>query len=103
MCKSKLNQKINTVNKRYLAGLNDDDQVSRMIAEDRKTKGYTFFPQYDTYELITDEEKLNRYVEKYGYWSEAVKEFNSILIMKGGDLYMQELNSKHIGTSNVKP
>ena len=67
MCKSKLTSKINSVNKRYFKGLNDDDQVKRMIDEDKKTKGYSFLPTWDKYELITDNEKLKIIVEKYGF------------------------------------
>jgi hypothetical protein len=102
MSKSKLQQAIDSVNRRYAKGLNDDDQVVRMIEIDRQTKGHTFSPEYDTYKLITDEERLQDLVNKYGYWSQEVKFFNSILTKKGGYDYMQKLNQKHTGTQNGK-
>ncbi len=102
MNKTKLQQAIDSVNRRYAKGLNDDDQVIRMIEIDSQTKGYTFKPKYDTYELITDEERLQDIVNKYGYWSEEVKFFNSTLTKKGGYDYMQKLNQKHTGTQNGK-
>jgi len=92
--KSKLIQSINSVNKRYSAGLNDDDQVVRMIKEDKKTKGYSFYPEYDHYRLVTDEEKMSLFIEKYGYWSEEVKNFNTVLQHKGGYNYMSDINNK---------
>ena len=102
MSKSKLQQAINSANKRYLTGLNDDDQVFGMCAEDKKTKGYSFYPEWDTYRLVTDKEKLSLFVEKYGYWSEEVKSFNANLIRKGGYDYMTALNQEYVGTKNVK-
>ena len=97
----KLAQKINAANHRYEKGLNDDDQVASMIAEDKKTKGWSFLPLWDTYELISDKEKLKLFVKKYGYWSEEVKYFNERLKIKGGYEYMTELNGKYVGTSNT--
>lgn len=102
MSKSKLQQAINSVNTRYAKGLNDDDQVSRMLEIDSKCKGYTFRPTYDRYELTTDAERLNELVEKHGYWSEQVKRFNTRLISKGGREYQISLNNKYTGTNNVK-
>lgn len=97
MSKSVLIQRINAVNKRYQAGLNDDDQVSRMVQEARKTKGWHFSPRWDEYVLVTDEERLAEIAVKYGYWSDEVKSFNDTLMKKGGDngfAYMTDLNLK---------
>lgn len=89
-----LQSAINTVNRRYLSGLNDDDAVSKMCAIDKKTKGYTFQPRYDTYELISDYDRLKFLADKHGYWSEEVKYFNGILCWKGTDTYRSELNNR---------
>lgn len=94
-----LQKAIDTVNRRYQSGLNDDDAVSNMCAIDKKTKGYTFQPRYDTYELCTDLERLQYLADKYGYWSEEVKYFNSILTLKGTHSYMTELNNKVLNHS----
>lgn len=98
--KSKLIQAINSVNNRYAKGLNDDDQVARMVNQDKNTKGFSFFPLYDSYELVTDEEKIRRYVNKHGYWSEQVLQFNGVLAIKGGAEYMRKLNEPYTGTNN---
>ena len=90
----KLQKAIDTVNRRYSSGLNDDDAVRKMCDIDKKTKGFTFQPRYDTYEPITDFERLQYLSDKHGYWSEEVKYFNSILTLKGGNTYMSELNNK---------
>lgn len=102
MSKSKLQQAINIANRRFAAGLNDDDQVARMCDIDSITKGYTFSPRYDHYTLVTDEERLQELVNKYGYWSDSVKLFNSRLAKKGGLEYMRTLNQRYTGTSNAK-
>lgn len=94
MSKSKLSQAIISVNNRYRNNLNDDDQVKRMITIDRTTKGYSFWPNYDYYSLITDQEKLERYILKFGYWSDQVKQFNEILKIKGSYEYMVKLNNE---------
>jgi hypothetical protein len=73
-----------------------------MVQEDKNTKGWSFYPEFDSYTLVTDSEKLAKYVEKYGYWSYAVKKFNQILQQKGGYDYMTELNQKYVGTPNTK-
>ena len=90
--KAKLEKAINSVNSRYHNEKNDDDQVARMLEIDKQTKGYSFYPGYDTYYLVTDREKLQRLVDKYGYWSNAVKEFNETLKEKGGYEYMKKIN-----------
>lgn len=101
MCKSKLQQAINSANSRFAKGLNDDDQVFKMCQIDSQTKGYTFRPtQSNTYELTTDAERLQELVDTYGYWSEPVKRFNSTLTNKGGHEYMQKLNGPYTGTGN---
>ena len=102
MSKAKLLQKINAVNNRYVRGLNDDDQVAAMVKEDKLTKGWSFLPTFDTYELISDVNKLEYYVAKYGYWSDEVKRFNGVLKEKGGYEYMSTLNQKFVGTANVR-
>jgi len=102
MSKSKLIQKINIVNKRFAAGKNDDDQVVAMFACDKQTKGWSVIPKYDTYEIISDEGKLAFYVEQFGYWSDQVKSFNSILVTKGGTHYMLKLNEKYTNTANSR-
>ncbi len=102
MSKARLLQKINSVNNRYSKGLNDDDQVAAMIKQDKLTKGWSFMPRLDTYELVSDETKLNYYVAKYGYWSDEVQRLNGVLKEKGGYEYMSELNQKFIGTPNVR-
>lgn len=94
MSKLTLARAIQAVNTRYEKGLNDDDQVVRMIATDRKTKGWTFIPRYDSYEIATDREKLEYLTERYGYWSKEVQRFNETLKQKGGYDYMSRLNCK---------
>jgi hypothetical protein len=94
MSKAKLISAIETVNKRYAMGKNDDDQVARMIEIANKTKGFYFMPEYDSYSLCTDEELLFSFCTKYGYWSEQVKRFNEVLTNKGGHDYMVLLNNK---------
>src|SRR3954468_3870722 len=91
---NQLKTQIERVNEKFLSGLNDDDAVAKMIAIDKKTKGYTYLPRYDTYELITDLERLQYLSDKYGYWSTEVEYFNSILTLKGGWSYLNELNNQ---------
>ena len=98
----KLIESIEAVNKRYLQGLNDDDQVSKMIETDKKTKGYSYIVDGEEFKLCTDDEKLKTIVEKFGYWSKHIKEFNETLKIKGGYNYMTELNASYIGTGNGK-
>lgn len=95
MSKRKLQIAIDSVNARYVKGLNDDDQVKSMIETDRKTKGYSFVARYDTYELCTDFEKLKSLCERYGYWSDEVLRFNGVLQTKGGYEYMTQLNGQY--------
>jgi hypothetical protein len=92
--KTQLQNAINTVNSRYAKGLNDDDQVCKMIELDKSCKGFSFYPQFDNYILCTDYDKLKMYVNKYGYYSEEVEHFNSKLILKGGGTYKSDLNNK---------
>lgn len=94
--KESLQKAIDNVNSRYYNGQNDDDQIANMIAIDKKTKGYTFQPRYDTYELVTDYERLKFIADKYGYWSNSVEHFNNILNIKGGGHYKSELNNKYL-------
>ena len=101
MSKSKLQEKINAVNKSYNNGLNDDDQVAAMVRQDKITKGWSFMPTFDTYILVSDIEKIEYYVNKYGYWSQEVKRLNETLKEKGGYKYMTQLNKKFVGTNNV--
>lgn len=89
-----LQKAIESVNNRFLAGRNDDDQVKRMVEIANKTKGYHFTPRYDTYELCTDLERLIQIIEKYGYWHENTQYFNDILLNKGGHSYMSDLNNQ---------
>ena len=89
-----LQESINEVNRRYLSGKNDDDQVKEMIKLDKKTKGFSFIPEFETYRLCTDFEKLSFLVEKFGYWSDKVQEFNKRLNLKGGAEYKTELNNR---------
>lgn len=91
---SKLKSAIDAVNIRHAQGLNDDDLVRKMCDIAQQTKGYHFYPLFDTYELVTDEEFFKRHIAKYGYWSDEVKRFNSILTQKGGTDYMAQLNCK---------
>lgn len=100
--KTQLQKTIDSVNSRHRKGLNDDDQVVKMIQVANNCKGYTFQPEYDTYRIVTDGERLAFLVAKYGYWSQEVRDFNNVLTNKGGIDYMQQLNQKHTGTSNVK-
>jgi len=90
---TKLQNAINSVNRRYARGLNDDDQVAKMCKIAKTTLGYTFSPRYDTYELVTDKERLIEIVEQYGYPSPEATRFNDDLIKKGGLNYMTNLNS----------
>ena len=99
--KTQLQKAIDLVNRRYNKGLNDDDQVSKMIRLSDMCKGFTFQPEYDAYRIISDSDRLAFLVSKYGYWSEEVKYFNSVLTKKGGIDYMQQLNQRHIGTINT--
>lgn len=92
--KTSLLSATNKVNKRFLKGLNDDDQVAKMFEIAKKTKGYFIKPNFDTYEVCTDYEYLLNICIKFGYWSEQVKNFNTILIHKGGLKYESELNNK---------
>jgi hypothetical protein len=91
---TKLMAAVEVVNRRYLNGVNDDDQVVKMIGVDRKTKGFSFWPLFDTYEVVTDRDKLTRLVKKFGYWSKKVQEFNEVLKLKGGFDYMNQLNNE---------
>lgn len=91
---TKLQDIINTVNNRYFKGLNDDDARAKMEKIDKSTKGFSFMPRWDDYILVSDFEKLKKYSEKYGYWSEEVKNFNETLKEKGGYSYMEELNNQ---------
>lgn len=101
MSKSMLQRKIDSVNKRSLAGLNDDDQVAAMIREEKKTLGWHILPGWDTYSMVSAEEKLKLYVEKYGYWSDEVKYLNEQFIAKGGFDYMKNLNDPYIGSRGI--
>ena len=92
---TKLQNAVNAVNRRYHAGLNDDDQVFRMVKIDEQTKGFSFRPLYDSYEVCTDYERFSEICEKYGYWSKQVQEFNERLKLKGGYEYMAELNGRY--------
>ena len=97
MSKSRLKAAIDVVNKRYAAGLNDDDQVKRMIQIAKATKGWHFIPRYDDYELGTDQEYFNHIAKKYGYWSNEIQQVNEILKVKGGAngyQYMESINNK---------
>lgn len=53
---TQLERSAETVNRRYAAGLNDDDQVSKMFSIAKGVDGYRPFPCWDTYEIVTDEE-----------------------------------------------
>ena len=92
--KTKLQQAIDSVNKRYQSGLNDDDQVARMVKIDKETKGFSFWSQWDDYIVVTDINKLLRLSVRHGYWSSEVKEFNDRLLLKGGYEYMSDLNNQ---------
>jgi len=94
MSKSKLQRAIISVNNRYAKGLNDDDQVARMVKIARETKGYYFLPMWDEYELCTDLEFLIHIDNKYGYWSKEVLNFNEVLKRKGDYNYMVKLNDE---------
>ena len=91
MNKSKLENRITVLNDRCNSGLNTDDHLARLIAVDRKTKGWSFIPNYDDYSLISDYDKLKLYVEKFGAKSEGYHRFTLILIQKGGNDYREEL------------
>ena len=92
MSKAQLLKAIEAVNRRYANGQNEDDQVKRMFEIESKTKGWTVWPNWDTYEMITDKEKLALLIDKYGYWSDEVRDFNNKLILKGNYDYMSNLN-----------
>lgn len=96
MSKSKLQSAINSANSRYEKGLNDDDQVARMVAIDNQTKGYSFIVDGNSYKLVTDLEKLTAYADKFGYWSEEVKRFNNTLMNKGSILYCNSINEQYL-------
>lgn len=88
---NKLFLKIEALNNRCNSGLNTDDQLKAVVQLDKKTKGWSFIPNYDDYSLISDYDKLKLYVEKYGIKSEEYHRFNVILIQKGGNDYREEL------------
>ncbi len=94
MNKFRLENRINALNDRCNSGLNTDDQLVRLIAVDKKTKGWSFIARYDDYALISDFDKLRNYIEVLGRKSDAVERFNAILISKGGEAYKNELYSQ---------
>ena len=94
MNKFRLENRINALNDRCYRGLNTDDQLVRLIAVDKKTKGWSFIPRYDDYALISDFDKLRNYIEVLGIKSDTVQEFNNTLISKGGEEYKNELYSQ---------
>jgi hypothetical protein len=93
MSRSRLEKAINTSNSRYSRGLNDDDAVCAMFKIADSTKGFYVSPKFDSYEICTDIERLQELTDKYGYWSDEVQRFNSVLINKGGQSYKDELNN----------
>lgn len=94
MTKYKLEQAIESLNKRCYTDRNTDDQLVRVIAVDKKTKGWSFIARYDDYALISDFDKLRNYIEVLGLNSDAVQRFNNTLISKGGEAYKNELYSQ---------
>ena len=94
MTKDRLEEAIQAINKRCYADRNTDDQLVRLIAIDKKTKGWSFIPRYDDYSLISDFDKLRNYIEVLGINSNAVQRFNNTLISKGGESYKQELHEQ---------
>jgi hypothetical protein len=96
MSKLQLERAIETVNKRYSNGLNDDDQLARMCAIDLKTKGHSFMPLYDSYELCTDEEIYQRNVKMYGNNKQLMLSLKDKMIKKGGYEYWVEMNTLKI-------
>ena len=49
-----------------------------------------------------DKETLKNLVDRFGYWSLEVQDFNEILKAKGGIEYMYKLNNPYVGTYNTK-
>lgn len=49
-----------------------------------------------------DKETLKNLVDRFGYWSKEVQNFNETLKAKGGIDYMYKLNNPYVGTSNTK-
>lgn len=94
-----LQSAVDSVNRRYKAGLNDDDQVAKMFLIAKNLKGYYIKPNYDTYEVCTDYDRLLSLCSQFGYWSNEVKDFNTTLIKKGGNDYKNSLNEKYIETT----
>ena len=94
--KSKLEAAVESLNYRCLNNLNEDDQLAAAVKIANNCKGYHLQPLYDTYEVVTDLDRLNNLANKFGYWSAAVKEFNEILKNKGGLNYMQQLNNEFL-------
>lgn len=94
MTKDRLEEAIQAINKRCYADRNTDDQLVRLIAVDKKTKGWSFIPRYDDYALISDFDKLRNYIEVLGIDSDAVERFTDTLISKGGEAYKDELYSQ---------
>ncbi len=103
MSKAQLLKAIQVVNNRSERGLNDDDQVARMCQIDLNTKGYTFRPLWNSYEICTDYERLKEIADKYGYWHKYVMEFNDRLTKKGGFEYMSQLNNKYREEAKQQP
>lgn len=61
---SKLKNLCEAVNRRYLIGLNDDDQVQALFKFYEGAKGVYIIVGYDKYEAINEEQKED-YVKKY--------------------------------------
>ena len=94
--KQQLIKAIEAANSRFLKGLNDDDQVFKMHAIANNLKGYYFLTVCDLYTICTDFERLSWLSNSFGYWSEQVKSFNTVLINKGGINYSRQLNEEYL-------
>ena len=79
------------VNSRYERGLNDDDLVKKMEGIDARCKGYSFQPEWDTYKLVTDKERLRYLLKEYPH---RTTEISKLFISKGGNEYFEELKKQ---------
>lgn len=99
--KEKLKKAIERVNHLYAAGRNDDDAVKKMIEIDRATKGWTFKPEYDSYTLCTDEDRLYELMRSEGINSAPAEKFQKRLILKGGGSYFKDTRQRVLSRLNI--
>lgn len=90
--RDRLQKAVDDINQRIDQGKNIDDQLAQLVELDRETKGLSFKPLWDSYEVVTDVEKLAWAFEAHG--PEGYKEFKNLLIVKGGPDYAHRTINK---------